>query len=117
MTARRRTALETEAEWQATVIHLAKLRGWLVHHQRPARTADGGWRSAIVGDRGWPDLALARGGRLILAELKSETGAVTPDQRRWLQELELVDQTTGGYAFAVYVWRPRDWPEVQAALR
>ena len=27
----------TEAEFQQQVIQLAKLRGWLVHHTRPAR--------------------------------------------------------------------------------
>ena len=28
----------TEDEWKDTVIDYATLRGWLVHHDRPART-------------------------------------------------------------------------------
>jgi hypothetical protein len=106
---------ETEASFQAAVVDLARLRGWRIHHARPARTADG-WRTAIIGDPGWPDLALARGPRLILAELKSARGKTSDDQREWLGHLITAADASAG-ALEVHVWRPADWPAVKAALR
>lgn len=99
------TALEratTEAELQVAVIDLARLRGWLVHHTRPARLSSGGWRTPIQGHAGYPDLTMARGGRLVFAELKSQRGRLTPDQAVWINELN-------GTVAEVYVWRPSDW--------
>ena len=48
-----------ESEFEDAVITAAQLGGWRVHAERPARTAHGGWRTAVKGDTGWPDLALA----------------------------------------------------------
>lgn len=109
MTGRRRLR-ETETQFQAAVVDLAKVRGWRIHHQRPARTEDDGWRSAIIGHKGWPDLALARTGRLVIAELKSERGQPTPDQEAWLELLRTVP------GVEVFVWRPSEWPEVERTL-
>lgn len=96
----------TEAEFQDRVIATARLYGWMVHHARPARMADGRWRTPVQGDRGFPDLVLAhtRHGR-VFAELKSDTGRLTPEQKAWLAVL-------GGV-----VWRPRDWPHVLDVLQ
>ena len=58
----------TESEFQRQVIQLAKLRGWLVHHTRPARIKVQGvetYRTPIAGHAGFPDLVLARRGREI----------------------------------------------------
>lgn len=87
----------TEADWLAWVIDTAQLHGWLVNHQRPARTHEG-WRTATQGNTGFPDLVLARRGEVILAELKANRGQVRPDQREWLRHL-------GQHG---HVWRPRD---------
>ena len=71
---------------QATIIAAAELHGWLVHHGRPART-NAGWRTAVSGNVGFPDLVLARNGVVLFLELKSERGRLTPDQTGWLEHL------------------------------
>lgn len=100
----------TEAQLQEKVIALAKAKGWLVMHSRPART-EKGWRTPIAGDAGFPDLVLARDGRVLFAELKSESGRLTRQQREWLDALG-----AGQYAKSVHVWRPSDWPEIEGTL-
>lgn len=95
----------TEAQFQRRVVELGKLFDWHVHHARPAMTGRG-WRTPIQGHAGWPDLALAKRGRLVLAELKAEAGQVRPEQREWLAILGTVP------GVEVYCWRPSDWPTV-----
>jgi len=91
----------TEAHWQARIIDLAELRGWKHFHPYSSRRST----------PGWPDLVLVRDGRLIFAELKTDTGRVTADQQTWLAQLAAVP------FIEVHVWRPADWPNVMAALR
>lgn len=91
-----------ERDLQSRVIDLAKLRGWKVQHIRPARMANGQWRTPIEGHAGGPDLLLARNGMVLLRELKSETGALTKDQKDWAAAL-------GAY---FGVWRPSMWEHV-----
>jgi VRR-NUC domain-containing protein len=100
---------ETEEGFQAKVVDLAGRQGWLVHAERQART-DRGWRTAIQGDAGWPDLVLLRDGVMLVVELKSESGKVRPEQQAWLAELAMVP------GLVVRTWRPSDWPEVESAL-
>lgn len=90
-----------EEEFQTQVIQLARLRGWRVYHTHDSR------HSAA----GFPDLVLVRerDGRLLFAELKSNTGRLTLDQRSWLAAL----RACGVPAF---VWTPEDWPSIEAAL-
>lgn len=96
----------SEADWQAQVIDLARIHGWIVAHFRPARTVDG-WRTPVSADgKGFPDLVLARRPRVIFAELKSETGKVTAEQMLWLKELP-----------NACVWRPSDLDLVAEVLR
>lgn len=95
----------------AQVIAYAKLRGWRVHHQRPARTADGDWRTAVQGDAGFPDLVLVRLSRVIFVELKAEKGRVSVMQQLWLDALE----NTG--KVSVHLWRPSAWPAIEEALK
>ena len=103
------TALHvTEAQWQQTVLDLARLRGWTVAHFRPARTEQG-WRTPVAADgKGFPDLVLVRD-RVIFAELKSARGELTDEQAGWLDVLVRAGAET-------YVWRPDDFDEVLAAL-
>ena len=100
------------------VIDLAKHHGWLVAHFRPAQMRSGRWATLMMGDPGFPDLVLARRGRVIFAELKKEDGAVKPSQRRWLEELGeyggLGDTLVGVYD--VFVWRPSDRPTIEKVL-
>lgn len=92
------------------VIRAARLHGWLVHHCRAARAADG-WRTPVQGNRGFLDLVLAKPGRLILAELKAQRGRLSHEQVAWADVLRL------GPA-EVFEWRPADWlsGEIQAVL-
>ncbi len=78
-------AAESEASFQKWVINTARDNGWLVAHVSDSRKQD---------TTGLCDLVLARGGLVILAELKSETGGVRGAQVAWLQ--------ASGY----HLWRP-----------
>jgi hypothetical protein len=101
---------QTERQWQGQVIELAQLYGWRVAHFRPAQTARG-WRTPVEADgQGFPDLTMARGSRLLFAELKADRGRTSPDQDKWLQALRFTSAE-------VYVWRPRDWTDVCRVLR
>jgi NMD protein affecting ribosome stability and mRNA decay len=92
---------ETEKQFADKVVALAQLTGWRVY-----RT----WIS-IRSPAGFPDLVLAKPGRkLIIAELKSERGRLTPAQREWL---ELLKQVQG---IDVYIWRPSDWKVIESVL-
>ena len=104
-----RPAAIREDEWQDTVVQAAQLLGWRVAHFRTARTKDG-WRTPVAADgKGFPDLVLVGHGRLIVAELKSNTGRVTAEQQAWLDAL-----TAAG--IETHVWRPRDWHHVLETL-
>jgi VRR-NUC domain len=92
----------SEADFQRRVIDTAKLAGWMVAHFRPALTRSGRWATPMQGDKGLPDLVLAKDGRLLLAELKTDTGQVSKEQRAWLAEL-------GAHG---RLWRPKNWEAV-----
>jgi hypothetical protein len=100
-------------DWQQfteAVIGVAQALGWRVAHFRPARTAKG-WRTAVSGDgKGFPDLLLARGDRLIVAELKTGRGRLTREQRAWLDAFAAVPGVTA------CVWRPKSWAEMVELL-
>lgn len=100
----------TERDFQRAVVELARLHGWRVHHTRHALNRRGQWRTPIQGDAGFPDLVLARGGRVIFAELKRKGGRPTPQQQMWLQTLA----QSGGVE--VYVWNPDDWDRIVEIL-
>ena len=101
----------TEADFQAAVLELARLFRWRVAHFRAARTAHG-WRTPVAADgAGWPDLFMVRGGRAVVAELKSESGRLRPEQREWLIELRACP------GLEVFVWRPSDLEEIARILR
>jgi hypothetical protein len=92
----------SEADFQRRVMDTARLAGWMVAHFRPAQTQRGRWVTPMAGDKGFPDLVLAREGRLLLAELKTDTGKPTAEQQAWLAEL-------GAHG---RLWRPRNWEAV-----
>jgi hypothetical protein len=98
----------SEASLQSAILEMAALLGWLCMHPRPARTKDD-WRTAAEGNgaAGYPDLTLARGGFLILAELKSASGRVSPEQQRWLDELTAVSVAED--RVQTFLWSPAEW--------
>lgn len=97
---KRSVSASPEKDFQQNVIDLARLAGWLHYHTFDSR------RSAP----GFPDLVLARGRRVIFAELKSERGTLTPEQERWLEALRAAQ------GIETYVWRPGDWEEITEVL-
>ena len=99
-----------EAQFQRTVIELAQLLGWRVHAERPAQTQSGRWSTPIQGDRGFPDLILARDGRLVALELKSQAGRIGPGQVEWIEAFAAAGATAR-------IVRPSDWAWIEATLR
>ncbi len=81
-----------EAVFLRAVIGIGVDGGWLVFHDEDSRK----------NRPGFPDLVMAREGRTIFAELKSQRGRVRPEQQRWLDELAKAP------GIEVYLWRPSD---------
>ena len=80
-----------ETPWRNEVIEFARRHGWLVSYIPNS--------VHVVGDRGVPDLVLARAGVVLLVELKGDTtGSPPATQRRWLRQ-------AGSHG---RLWRPAD---------
>jgi len=92
----------SEADLQRKVITLARKHSWMIHHDKPCRNQKGGWNSSYTGDRGWPDLLLARAGHVLAVELKSAVGVVKVEQADWLNALGFLGRVRA------FVWRPED---------
>ena len=90
----------TEKEFQQQVVALARVCGWRTYYTHDSR------RSPF----GFPDLCLVRPPRLIMAELKSERGKLSPQQIEWLADLSRIA------CVECWVWRPSDWDRIVAAL-
>lgn len=93
----------TEAVWQSHVLGYARQLGWPLRYHT---------RFSMGSKAGFPDLVFVRPPRLILAELKSDTGKVTPAQEVWLATLARVTRPP-----EVYLWRPSDRDAVLEILR
>ena len=91
-------AAMSERDLQGHVLAIARVRNWLCFHPFDSRRSE--W--------GWPDLAMARRGVVLFAELKSATGRLTPAQEAWAAELP-----------NWHLWRPDDLlsGEIERALR
>lgn len=96
----------SEKLFQEQILRLAQINGWKRFHPLAVRDYKGGYRTALAGDKGFPDLVLARAttsqrlGGLIFAELKSETGRIGIEQIEWSEHLAPWAEW--------YLWRPRD---------
>lgn len=88
----------TERQWQQQVIDLARLLQWSYYHTFDSRRSN----------PGFPDLVLWKD-RTIFAELKTNHGRLTAEQRR-------VAEALARAGAEVYVWRPRDLDDVQRVL-
>ena len=105
----------TEREFQDSVIELFQRYKWHICHFRPARTQEG-WRTAIQGDKGFPDTLITKDGQLIIAEIKSEGGKLSPEQIDWYTLLSLVELSSDG-ALKVFVWRPSMWASIESIAK
>ena len=90
----------TEAQFTRDVIDMAHQFGWLVAHSHDSRTNH--WAS----DKGFPDLCLARDGRVIFAELKRWGAVPRPEQYAWLNAI----------GDCAYFWTPLDRDEIIRVL-
>jgi hypothetical protein len=91
---------QTEKQFEAAVVEYARLHSWVTYHTHDSRRSP----------EGFPDLVLARGDKLLFAELKSDRGRLSDAQLQWIEVL----QRTGA---VVCVWRPSDWPGIELILR
>lgn len=127
----------SEVAFQAQVAGLAAFYGWRLYHppdNRPTTTRGGRAARQRV-EPGFPDLTMIRGPELIVAELKAERGRLGPGQQEWLEAFGVlaaavaraVAETEGAQAAGylavedlpvvdVYLWRPSDWPAIEARL-
>lgn len=97
----------TEKQWMQLVIDAARLLNWCVYHTHDSRRSEPGWPD-LVAIRKAP--MIAQPSTIIVAELKTERGRLTPAQRHWLDLFE-------SCGIRAYVWRPSQWDEVEATLR
>lgn len=91
--------LMTEKEWQALIVEHARLHGWSGYHQFDSRRSQ----------PGWPDLVLVRPPELLMVELKSASGKLTPEQADTLTSLAACGVETA-------IWRPCDETRAFARL-
>lgn len=77
----RMTLPMTEDELLQAITEAATLYGWRWTHTRRSDKAQ------IMGHPGVPDLLLAKNGRVMFLELKTEKGRITPDQQAWIDAL------------------------------
>jgi len=104
----------SENVFLGNVIKAARLMGWHVAHFRPGMTRRGRWVTPVQGDgAGWPDVVLIhqKKRRLIVAELKTETGKLTDKQQRWLELWRLIP------CAEVFVLRPSMFDEFWEELK
>ena len=103
----------THEQFRQAIVELAQLRGWRCYWT---------WHS-VHSPAGYPDLTMVRAKdhRLIFAELKVGRDTTTPAQRAWLDDLDAVAEGLYGRqpleGMEVWVWRPENWPRIEAVLR
>ena len=126
----------SETAFSSQVEDLLKLFGWRFTHFRPAWSSKG-YRTPIVGNKGFPDYCAVRPPRLIFAELKDDHTKPTPEQEEWLEDLrecvKMITLTAVEYipkglpiysgedklipSLEVYLWRPSMFNEITELLR
>lgn len=84
-------AAMSEDQLQDKVEGLCRELGWLAYHTHNSRRSQ----------KGFPDLVMVRGSRVVWRELKTMTGKPTPEQRVWLAALAATGADVG-------LWRPID---------
>lgn len=84
----------SERQLQANVIDAAKHLGWSIYHTHDSRRSQPGFPDLVL----WHPIQR----RLILRELKTETGRMSPAQMTTIHGMQAAGAD-------VAVWRPRDW--------
>ena len=92
--------MKEREDFQPAVVELARWLRWTVFFTHDSTRSP----------KGELDLRMIRPPRVVIAELKVGDNALTPEQR---QTIALLEDCPG---VEVYVWRPDDWPAIEAAL-
>jgi hypothetical protein len=92
------TGEENEVGFLGRVRRFARDHAWETYHTHRSDHSE----------PGFPDLVLVRE-TVLWVELKTNTGKLTKEQALWLSILAHAGQET-------HIWRPRDWPEIEARL-
>lgn len=102
----------SEAEFQSQVRQVAEIYRWGMHHNPESRRAD----------PGFPDLVLVRPPRILFVELKTDRGRLDKRERTdkkgkplWNQQ-DWKDALEGCPGVEYYLWRPRDFDEIERVL-
>ena len=74
----------TEAQMQDAIRTAALRNGWLFYHTHNSRRSDAGF----------PDCVCVKDGRMIVFELKKQSGRVEPKQRAWVNRFADVPNCT-----------------------
>ncbi len=134
-----------EPAFQTQVVGLLRVYQWsLIYHAPDGGHAPAQGRRRVAGGqipegRGFPDILAIRGARLLVAELKTNTGRMRPGQQEWLDGLNVVacavnqacqlarigaaadpdlpEPEPGWPSVEVYLWRPRDWDVLHDVIR
>lgn len=93
----------TETQLQERIIGLCEWLHLLCYH---VGRSDRG----LVSAKGFPDLVIAGPFGTIFAELKNDKSKPTAEQIGWLTTLSRSQEH-------VYLWRPKDWPQIEQMLR
>lgn len=106
---------QSERSFQGQVVAYARMTGWVAWEDKATNMprACRRCRAPIQWPRnaaGHPDLLLIRVPRVVWAELKSERGRLSDDQRAWIAALRASGQE-------VYIWRPSDFEAIERILR
>ena len=84
----------------AEIRKLAKVHGWVCFHTYDSRKSE----------PGFPDVTLCDGTSLLMYELKTNTGKLTPEQAQWQALLAHTGLVETG------IWRPSMWRQIAARL-
>lgn len=90
----------SESMFQSQVKSLALTLKWRVYHTFDSRRSD----------PGFPDLVLVKPPHIIFAELKTDAGRLRPEQKSWLDDLDLCP------GVETYMWRPKDFDQIVRIL-
>lgn len=88
------------AEWQGFVASFATFEDWSVYVNATPKDAA----------PGFPNLVLVRPPQCVFVLLRTNRAEPTKAQQEWLSALAECGVST-------VIWRPADWPEVEARLR
>lgn len=87
-----------EKDVQKAAIAFAHLHGWHCYHVYDSRMA-----STKYVDKGFPDWMLAKDGRVLAIEFKTERGKLSLAQVEWIYQLSAEQR------IECYIFRPHDW--------